>query len=43
MFKSLVKTRIQMFLAAMFRSKKAGKRRTGAGVVGYVAGYEVSA
>lgn len=35
MFKSLVKTRIQMFLAAMFRSKKAGKRRTGAGVVGY--------
>ena len=35
MFKSLVKTRIQMFLAAMFRSRKKEKRRSKAGVAGY--------
>lgn len=35
MFKALVKTRIQMMLAAMFRSGKKGKQRSKAGIAGY--------
>lgn len=36
MFKALLKSRIQATLAAMFRSGKKGKRRSRAGIAGYV-------